>query len=158
MSGIPYDQMTEDMRRAYRRLLGHVNRELTIAGLNMERRSKGRAFSGFNNDTGRLRASIGFAVRGPDGKFGRVEGNPRVEFAAGGIFGQRFSGAGRGFLIQNPDTSAGNDVFYAKFIEFGSRYTRPRLFLGRSVDIERRELRDRLGRIFATSLNIEGRP
>lgn len=155
---IPYDAMTENMKKAHRRMLLNVNKQLTIAGLNMERRSKNRAFSQFNNRTGRLRASIGFRVSGPDGRFGRVQGTPRVDFSAGGSFGSRFSGAGKGFLISNPAPQFGDDVAYAKFIEFGTSHIRPRLFLGRSVQAERPILRAKLGALLAVSLNIETGP
>ena len=116
------------MNQADRRLLLELRRELTIAGLNMERRSKNKEFSRFNNDTGRLRASIGSTFRARSGR-------PTVELTAGSSFG-------------------GADVDYAQYIEFGTSRITPRLFLGRSVDQERRALTPRLANLMAVVLNV----
>lgn len=128
MSQIPFDQFVRNLEQADRRLLRELRRELTIAGLNMERRSKNKEFSRFNNQTGRLRASIGSTFRARSGR-------PTVELTAGSSFG-------------------GADVDYAEYIEFGTSRITPRLFLGRSVDQERRDLTPRLANLMAVVLNV----
>lgn len=128
MSQIPFDQFVRNLEQADRRLLRELRRELTIAGLNMERRSKNKEFSRFNNQTGRLRASIGSTFRARSGR-------PTVELTAGSSFG-------------------GADVDYAEYIEFGTSRITPRLFLGRSVDQERRALTPRLANLMAVVLNV----
>lgn len=128
MSQIPFDEFVRNLEQADRRLLRELRRELTIAGLNMERRSKNKEFSRFNNRTGRLRASIGSTFRARSGR-------PTVELTAGSSFG-------------------GADVDYAEYIEFGTSRITPRLFLGRSVDQERRELTPRLANLMAVVLNV----
>ena len=128
MSQIPFDEFVRNLEQADRRLLRELRRELTIAGLNMERRSKNKEFSRFNNQTGRLRASIGSTFRARSGR-------PTVELTAGSSFG-------------------GADVDYAEYIEFGTSRITPRLFLGRSVDQERRALAPRLANLMAVVLNV----
>ena len=128
MSQISFEEFQQNLNQADRRLLLELRRELTIAGLNMERRSKKKEFSRFNNDTGRLRASIGSTFRARSGR-------PTVELTAGSSFG-------------------GADVFYAEYIEFGTSRITPRLFLGRSVDQERRALTPRLANLMAVVLNV----
>lgn len=128
MSQIPFDEFVRNLEQADRRLLRELRRELTIAGLNMERRSKNKEFSRFNNQTGRLRASIGSTFRARSGR-------PTVELTAGSSFG-------------------GADVDYAEYIEFGTSRITPRLFLGRSVDQERRALTPRLANLMAVVLNV----
>ena len=128
MSQISFEEFQQNLNQADRRLLLELRRELTIAGLNMERRSKNKEFSRFNNDTGRLRASIGSTFRARSGR-------PTVELTAGSSFG-------------------GADVDYAQYIEFGTSRITPRLFLGRSVDQERRALTPRLANLMAVVLNV----
>ena len=84
----------------------------------MEGRSKQNVFSGFNNRTGRLRQSI-------SGRFAVVDGKPTAILQAGGKFGDA-------------------ELEYARFIEFGTRYIRPRLFLGRSIRDQQKELQPKL--------------
>lgn len=128
MSQISFEEFQQNLNQADRRLLLELRRELTIAGLNMERRSKNKEFSRFNNQTGRLRASIGSTFRARSGR-------PTVELTAGSSFG-------------------GADVDYAEYIEFGTSRITPRLFLGRSVDQERRALTPRLANLMAVVLNV----
>jgi hypothetical protein len=128
MSQISFEEFQQNLNQADRRLLRELRRELTIAGLNMERRSKNKEFSRFNNQTGRLRASIGSTFRARSGR-------PTVELTAGSSFG-------------------GADVDYAEYIEFGTSRITPRLFLGRSVDQERRALTPRLANLMAVVLNV----
>ena len=128
MSQISFEEFRQNLNQADRRLLRELRRELTIAGLNMERRSKNKEFSRFNNQTGRLRASIGSTFRARSGR-------PTVELTAGSSFG-------------------GADVDYAEYIEFGTSRITPRLFLGRSVDQERRALTPRLANLMAVVLNV----
>ncbi len=92
----------------------------------MEGRSKQLRFSRFENRTGRLRQSIA-------GNFGVINGRPAAILQAGG-------------------QARGADVFYAKYIEFGTRYIRPRLFLGRSVEAEKEDLSKDLQKAITAAL------
>ena len=101
------DELAPQLIEAKKRLREQLERRLKIAALQMEARSKQVAFSRFNNRTGRLRQSIA-------GRFVVLDGNPTAIVQAGGQFG-------------------GGELDYAEFIEFGTRFIQPRLFLQRSV-------------------------
>ena len=47
---------------------------------------------------------------------------------------------------------AGSNVDYADFVEFGTRYIRPRLFLGRAINAEQQRLPDRLSNLLNVAL------
>ena len=108
------DDFRRNLERSKSQLLTRLEKQLKISALRMEGRSKDRTFSRFDNQTGRLRQSIA-------GNAGIFQGRPAAFLQAGGQF-------------------RGADVKYAKFIEFGTRYIRPRLFLGRSVEAEKDKL------------------
>ena len=108
------DDFRRNLERSKSQLLTRLEKQLKISALRMEGRSKDRTFSRFKNDTGRLRQSIA-------GNAGFFNGRPAAFLQAGGQF-------------------RGADVNYAKFIEFGTRHIRPRLFLGRSVEAEKENL------------------
>ena len=120
------EELSPQMKGAKTRLLKLLEKRLKIAGLNMEARSKGIAFSGFKNDSGRLRQSIG-------SQFQIVDGKPTIVLRAGGQFG-------------------GRELKYARFIEFGTKYIEERRFLGRSMDIEKKELQPKLQDLLRTAL------
>ena len=124
------DDFRRNLERSKSQLLARLEKQLKISALRMEGRSKDRTFSRFNNDTGRLRQSIA-------GNAGIFNGRPAAFLQAGGQF-------------------RGADVNYAKFIEFGTRYIRPRLFLGRSVEAEKDKLIPEIRKV-VTAVLLGGR-
>jgi hypothetical protein len=120
------DQLSPQMKGAKTRLLNQLEKRLKIAALEMEGRSKQIAFSNFNNQTGRLRQSIA-------GRFAVVDGKPTAILQAGGQFG-------------------GQELSYARYIEFGTRYIKPRRFLGRSVEKQQEQIRPKLQDLLRTVL------
>ena len=108
------------------RLLNQLIKRLKIAALQMEGRSKQNVFSGFNNQTGRLRQSIA-------GRFAVVDGKPTAILQAGGQFG-------------------GAELEYARFIEFGTRYIQPRRFLGRSIEAQQKLIQPELQDLLRAAL------
>ena len=116
------------------RLLKQLVKRLKIAALQMEGRSKQNVFSGFNNQTGRLRQSIA-------GRFVILDGKPTAVLQAGGQFG-------------------GAELNYAGAIEFGTKTAgrnrnvtiRPRLFLGRSIRDQQKELQPKLQDLLRAAL------
>ena len=108
------------------RLLKQLIKRLKIAALQMEGRSKQNVFSGFNNQTGRLRQSIA-------GRFAVVDGKPTAILQAGGQF-------------------CGAELEYARFIEFGTRYSQPRRFLGRSIEAQQKEIQPQLQDLLRAAL------
>ena len=108
------------------RLLKQLVKRLKISALQMEGRSKQNVFSGFNNQTGRLRQSIA-------GRFAVVDGKPTAILQAGGQFG-------------------GAELEYARFIEFGTRYIQPRRFLGRSIEAQQKEIQPELQDLLSAAL------
>lgn len=113
-----FNELSPQMKGAKTRLLNQLEKRLKIAALQMEGRSKQITFSRFNNQTGRLRQSIA-------GRYAVVDGKPTAILQAGGQFG-------------------GAELEYARFIEFGTRYIKPRLFLARSVEKQQEEIRPKL--------------
>lgn len=110
------------------RLLKQLEDRLKTAALQMEGRSKNVEFSQFKNSRlrkgrggGRLRQSIA-------GRFVIINGLPSATLQAGGQF-------------------RGEELFYAKFIEFGTRFIRPRRFLGRSMEIQQKELKPQFDKL-----------
>jgi hypothetical protein len=120
------DDFRRNLERSKSQLLTRLEKQLKISALRMEGRSKDRTFSRFKNDTGRLRQSIA-------GNAGIFQGRPAAFLQAGGQF-------------------RGADVNYAKFIEFGTRYIRPRLFLGRSVENEKDKLISEIRKVVTSVL------
>ena len=108
------------------RLLKQLVKRLKIAALQMEGRSKQNVYSMFNNRTGRLRQSIA-------GRFAIVDGKPVAVLQAGGQFG-------------------GAELEYARFIEFGTRYIKPRRFLGRSMEAQQKEIQPQLQDLLRAAL------
>ena len=121
-----FNELSPQMRGAKTRLLNLLEKRLKIAALQMEGRSKQVAFSRFNNQTGRLRQSIA-------GRFAVVDGKPTAILQAGGQFG-------------------GAELEYARFIEFGTRYIKPRRFLGRSMEAQQKEIQPKLQDLLRAAL------
>ena len=121
-----FEQLSPQMRGAKTRLLNQLEKRLKISALQMEARSKQITFSRFNNQTGRLRQSIA-------GRFSVIDGKPTAILQAGGQFG-------------------GAELGYARFVEFGTRYIKPRKFLGRSVKKQQQEIRPKLNDLLRTAL------
>tara|TARA_Y100001937_G_scaffold4500_1_gene5900 strand:- start:1554 stop:1934 length:381 start_codon:yes stop_codon:yes gene_type:complete len=121
-----FNELSPQMRGAKTRLLKLLEKRLKIAALQMEGRSKQVAFSRFNNQTGRLRQSIA-------GRFAVVDGKPTAILQAGGQFG-------------------GAELEYARFIEFGTRYIKPRRFLGRSIEAQQKEFQPKLQDLLRAAL------
>jgi len=121
-----FNELSPQMRGAKTRLLNQLEKRLKIAALQMEGRSKQVAFSRFNNQTGRLRQSIA-------GRFAIVDGKPTAILQAGGQFG-------------------GAELDYARFIEFGTRYIKPRRFLGRSIEAQQKQFQPKLQDLLRAAL------
>ena len=121
-----FNELSPQMRGAKTRLLKLLEKRLKIAALQMEGRSKQVAFSRFNKQTGRLRQSIA-------GRFAVVDGKPTAILQAGGQFG-------------------GAELEYARFIEFGTRYIKPRRFLERSVLAQQKEFQPKLQDLLRAAL------
>lgn len=121
-----FNELSPQMRGAKTRLLNQLEKRLKIAALQMEGRSKQVAFSRFNNQTGRLRQSIA-------GRFAVIDGKPTAILQAGGQFG-------------------GAELEYARFIEFGTRYIKPRRFLGRSIEAQQKQFQPKLQDLLRAAL------
>lgn len=121
-----FNELSPQMRAAKTRLLNQLEKRLKISALQMEGRSKQITFSRFNNQTGRLRQSIA-------GRYAVVDGKPTAILQAGGQFG-------------------GAELQYARFIEFGTRHIKPRLFLARSVEAQQKEIKPKLQDLLRVAL------
>ncbi len=126
MRKINSDEFAPELKRGASRLLQELEKRLKISALQMERRSKQVAFSEFNNVTGRLRQSIA-------GRYAVIDGMPTAILQAGGQFG-------------------GSELEYARYIEFGTSYIRPRLFLGRSIEKQREIIEPKLNDLLRVAL------
>ena len=129
MSQLSFDDFLKRAQKADQRLLRELTKRLTIISLKLERQAKKNATEDPSVRTGRLRSSITGFVDAP-------MGTPRVVLRAGG-------------------SSSNQDVDYAKYVEFGTRYIRPRLFLGRAINAERERLDDQLSDLLNVSLGGE---
>lgn len=127
---ITLKQFQERMRKADQRLVKVLFERLRVLSLKTEAEAKRNATDYPRVRTGRLRSSITGLVSTKDAR-------PRMILMAGG-------------------NTSGAPVRYAKFVEFGTRYMQPRLFMGRAMkevatnDVVK-ELRNLL------SLSVEGR-
>ena len=112
-------QFQNRMRKADQRIVKTLFTKLRALSLKAEAEAKRNATDYPRVRTGRLRSSITGLV---DTKNAR----PRLLLVAGG-------------------NTKGAPVNYAKFVEFGTRYIRPRLFMGRAMQkIERDQVLDEL--------------
>ncbi len=127
---ITLKQFQNRMRKADQRLVKVLFERLKVLSLKAEAEAKRNATDYPRVRTGRLRSSITGLVSTKDAR-------PRMILMAGG-------------------NTKGAPVRYAKFVEFGTRYMQPRLFMGRAMkevatnDVVK-ELRNLL------SLSVEGR-
>jgi len=123
-------QFQSRMRNADRRLIKTLFQRLRVLSLKAEAEAKRNATDYPRVRTGRLRSSITGLVSTKDAR-------PRMILMAGG-------------------NTKGAPVNYAKFVEFGTRYIRPRLFMGRAMKkVATNEVRKELRGLL--SLAVEGR-
>ena len=123
-------QFQSRMRNADRRLIKTLFQRLRVLSLKAEAEAKRNATDYPRVRTGRLRSSITGLVSTKDAR-------PRMTLMAGG-------------------NTKGAPVNYAKFVEFGTRYIRPRLFMGRAMKkVATNEVRKELRGLL--SLAVEGR-
>mgnify|MGYP003140517952 CR=1 FL=1 len=125
MSTITPSEFKKQLTGSGDRFFARIEKQLTVAALQMEGRSKDVQFSQFKNSRlrrgrggGRLRQSIA-------GRFAIIDSMPTAILQAGGQF-------------------RGEEIFYSKFIEFGTRFIRPRRFLGRSIEIQEKKIDPKL--------------
>jgi len=120
-------QFQTRMRKADQRIVKTLFTKLRALSLKAEAEAKRNATDYPRVRTGRLRSSITGLV---DTKNAR----PRLLLVAGG-------------------NTKGAPVNYAKFVEFGTRYIRPRLFMGRAMQkIERDQVLDELRNLLNLAL------
>jgi HK97 gp10 family phage protein len=101
------DEFSKRIDRADKRIVKTLFQKLKVLSLKAEREAKTNATDYPRVRTGRLRSSITGLVDAKDGR-------PRVLLRAGG-------------------NTNGAPVNYAQYVEFGTKYMRPRLFLGRAI-------------------------
>ncbi len=120
-------QFQTRMRKADQRIVKTLFTKLRALSLKAEAEAKRNATDYPRVRTGRLRSSITGLV---DTKNAR----PRLLLVAGG-------------------NTKGAPVNYARFVEFGTRYIRPRLFMGRAMQkIERDQVLDELRNLLNLAL------
>tara|TARA_A100001015_G_scaffold315990_1_gene429178 strand:- start:4759 stop:5154 length:396 start_codon:yes stop_codon:yes gene_type:complete len=125
---ITFAQFREQIRESDKKLIENLNKVLMILALKGEAQAKKNATKDPRVRTGRLRSSI-------TGLIDAKNGNPRVVLRAGG------------------DTS-GSPVNYARYVEFGTKYMYPRLFMGRAVQkITKDDVPKQLENLLALSLD-----
>ena len=129
MSQLSFNDFLKRVKEADSKLLKELEQMLVRSALRMERDAKKNATSKPKEQTGRLRSSITGLVDAP-------LGSPRVVLRAGG-------------------SSSGSDVDYAEYVEFGTRYIKPTLFLGRAVRSESERLPDRLSSLLSVALGAD---
>lgn len=123
---LTFDDLISRLNKADRRLLDELRKKLTIVALKAERGAKRRATFFPKVRTGRLRSSITAITDSKDG-------NPRALLRAGG-------------------NSGGVPVLYARYVEFGTRYMQPRLFMGRAVRSAQKGMRRDLKNLLVLAL------
>ena len=125
---ITFAEFREQIKQSDKKLIENLNKALMILALKGEAQAKKNATKDPKVRTGRLRSSITGLV---DAK----NGNPRAILRAGG------------------DTS-GSPVNYARYVEFGTKYMYPRLFMGKAVQkIARDDVPKQLENLLALSLD-----
>ncbi len=123
-------QFQTRMRNADRRLIGALFQRLKILSLKAEAEAKRNATDYPRVRTGRLRSSITGLVSTKDAR-------PRMILIAGG-------------------NTKGAPVNYARYVEFGTRYIKPRLLMGRAMKkVATNEVTKELRNLL--SLAVEGR-
>ena len=123
-------QFQSRMRNADRRLIKTLFQRLRVLSLKAEAEAKRNATDYPRVRTGRLRSSITGLVSTKDAR-------PRMILMAGG-------------------NTKGAPVNYARYVEFGTRYIKPRLFMGRAMKkVATNEVTKELRNLL--SLAVEGR-
>lgn len=123
-------QFQARMRNADRRLIKTLFQRLRVLSLKAEAEGKRNATDYPRVRTGRLRSSITGLVSTKDAR-------PRMILIAGG-------------------NTKGAPVNYARYVEFGTRYIKPRLFMGRAMKkVATNEVTKELRGLL--SLAVEGR-
>ena len=122
---LTFEELQEDTRRAVRNLNKEIRKALTVTAFQAERAAKDNATSYPRVITGRLRSSISGRVISEDGGL-------QVELRAG-------------------DSEAGGVVNYAPYVEFGTRFIKPRLFMDRAVRQEAANLQKRLDKVLVNA-------
>lgn len=118
MPQLSFNDFLKKMEKANSELLKELTKQLRKSALILEKEAKINATTYPRVRTGTLRRSITGLVDSP-------QGTSRVVLRAGGL-------------------NQGQDLRYAKYVEFGTRFIRPRLYLGRAVDAELQRLPNRL--------------
>ena len=126
---LTFDDFIDRINKSDKRLLKTLRQKLMVLGLKAERQAKLNATDFPKVQSGRLRSSIAFLVDAKDG-------NPAMFLRAGG------------------DTR-GAPVLYARYVEFGTRYMQPRLFMGRAVQSTLKSMKGDLKRLLSVALRAE---
>lgn len=127
MSQLSFNDFLKRVKNSNNELLKELTKQLRKSALSMERDAKLNATNYPKVRTGTLRRSITGLIDAP-------QGTPRVLLRAGGL-------------------NQGKDLRYAKYVEFGTKFIRPRLYLGRAVDAELQRLPDRLSDLLDVTLD-----
>ena len=125
-SQLTFDDFIDRISKADRRLLKTLRQTLLTIALKAERIAKRNATTYPRVRTGRLRSSITAIVDAKDG-------NPRALLRAGG-------------------NSGGEPVIYARYVEFGTRYMAPRLFMGKAVGLAQKGTKKELRNLLKLAL------
>lgn len=130
MRQLTLDEFQNRIQKGEKKLLKNLQKQLKILSLKAERQAKLNATDYPRVRTGRLRSSITGLVDAKDGR-------PRVLLRAGG-------------------NTSGAPVNYAHFVEFGTKYMRPRLFMGRAVkNVLQNETPKELRNLLRVALNAD---
>ena len=124
------DEFRYRMRRADQRIVKTLYDKLQVLSLKAERDAKLNASDYPRVRTGRLRSSI-------TGLFDTKDAKPRMILRAGG-------------------NTTGAPVNYARYVEFGTKHMRPRLFMGRAVkNVLKHETPKELRNLLRVALNVD---
>jgi HK97 gp10 family phage protein len=126
---LTFDDFLNRLNKADKKLLDTLRQKLMVIALKAERGAKRRATFFPRVRTGRLRSSITAITDSKDG-------NPRALLRAGG-------------------NSGGEPVLYAKYVEFGTRYMEPRLFMGRAIRSAQKGMKRDLKNLLVLALQVE---
>lgn len=125
-SQLTFDDFISKINKADENLLKTLRQKLLVIALKAERIAKRNATTYPRVRTGRLRSSITAIVDAKDG-------NPRALLRAGG-------------------NSGGEPVVYARYVEFGTRYMAPRLFMGKAVGLAQKGTKKELRNLLKLAL------
>ena len=128
-SQLTFDDFINKINKADENLLKTLRQKLLTIALKAERIAKRNATTHPRVRTGRLRSSITAIVDAKDG-------NPRALLRAGG-------------------NSGGEPVIYARYVEFGTRYMAPRLFMGRAVGTAQKGTKRELRKLLYLALGVK---